>query len=73
LSDNAEIFFTCGDILESREALMLSFCLKKYYIILLRKYKGGLYNLEYLNSKWPHARWGDYVRSPDFDKRAKAA
>ena len=44
---------------------MLSYNLLKYYVILLRKFKGGL-NSKSLSERYPNLKWSEYTKTKEF-------
>ena len=44
---------------------MLSYNLLKYYVILLRKFKGGL-NSKSLSERYPNLKWNEYTKTKEF-------
>ena len=70
LRDNAEVFYESIEFMEPHVRLMLSYNLMKYYVVLLRKFK-GLLNKNSLNERYPHMRWTEYVSTPEFKELVK--
>lgn len=70
LKDNAEVFFECVDLLKNHERLMISYNLVKYYIVLLRKFK-GLLNINSLNQRFPNMKWQQYSATQEYKELVK--